>query len=102
MLGARDLRFKPAAEPGAEDGSGGHVGGGEREAEVAGGEDDRGRRALGRHALVRVDLDEALADRRQQLGYWYALDGDDQGAERGLDSVDGADGADGPDPRWYR
>ena len=49
-----------------------------------------------------VDRDEALADRRQQLGYWYALDGDDQASEQGLDSVDGADGADGPDPRWYR
>lgn len=46
-----------------------------------------------------VDRDEALANRRQQLGYWYALDGDDQGAEQGLDN---ADGADGPDPRWYR
>ena len=49
-----------------------------------------------------VDRDEALADRRQQLGYWYALDGDDQGAEQGLDSADGVDGAYDPDPRWYR
>ena len=49
-----------------------------------------------------VDRDEALADRRQQLGYWYALDGDNQASEQGLDSADGADGTDGPDPRWYR
>ena len=46
-----------------------------------------------------VDRDEALADRRQQLGYWYALDGDDQASEQGIDSTDGTDD---PDPRWYQ
>ena len=43
-----------------------------------------------------VDRDEALADRRQQLGNWYDCD---QASDQGPDT---ADGTDDPDPRWYR
>ncbi len=54
------------------------MGGREREAEVAGGENDCGRRCFGRHALRRADLDQPLAERAD----------DAPAADRGHDARD--------------